>query len=164
MCGNLLYYFYSTDLPLCSGANKDERGRVRITAPRVENPDSDEEDEFAAKRQKAARQSANEGSGLFAMLPDPKGSGKRVNTADVKSAHLDQIFASGKKKTESGATSTTIKVPTASAARYEAELKKAALIQKFLKKPKEEDDDYEQQGRIVGTPAEEADYLGLVSR
>lgn len=156
-----------------SGGNRDEKGKVRITAPRLEHADSDEEAEEASrvKRARTAASAAGSnqgGAGLFAVLPDPKGSGKRNES---KSNEIEKMFA--KKRIESSNQSQTIKVPSASTVRYEAELKKAQLIQKFLKKekaPVEESRHGTGQNRSRGIPAteegvmEENDYLGLTIR
>lgn len=154
------------------GVNRDEKGRVRIAVPRLDNSELDEQPEEGnrTKRPKTAPTNQSGNDGLFAVLPEPKGPSKRNESRNTE---MDNLFAKKKMVEGSNSQSQTIKMPTASAIRYEAELKKAAVISKFLKKPKapiEEQQSYGIiQGQGRGTQGEagmsgEVDYLGLTSR
>ena len=79
------------------------------------------------------------------------------------------MFTKRKKETN---TTETIKVQGASQIRYEAEMKKAELLQKYMKKAPEPEPDYEDDydeeygagGQAQYHPPAEPDYLGLNAR
>ncbi|OQV26040.1 hypothetical protein BV898_00170 [Hypsibius exemplaris] len=151
---------------------RDENGRIRVTAPRLEDHDSDEEDN-AAKQFKKPKIVHGPGgaasAGLMAVLPKPEGPKKKGDVAKDSSSVFDQMFARKRKDTN---TTETIKVQGASQIRYEAEMKKAQLLQKYRKKalveePEDDDLDFEQQyaaAQAEYVPPAEPDYLGLSAR
>lgn len=102
-------------------------------APRVEDDHSDEEE--SGRRHKKSRFS-NAGASLVSVLPAPQSTIKKSEAvAATRTREFDQIFA---KKAQTGMISQTIKVPNVNTVRFEAEQKKANMINKFLKKDVEE--------------------------
>ena len=63
---------------------RDEKGRIRITAPRLDDHDSDEEEDsrqFKKPKIMAKPNVVAPGAGLMAVLPDPEGPKKRGDVA-----------------------------------------------------------------------------------
>ncbi|GAU92265.1 hypothetical protein RvY_04366 [Ramazzottius varieornatus] len=140
---------------------RDDRGRIRVAAPRLDDRDDDDEDDRKSKfkKPKTMQLISTGGSGLMAILPKPEGSKKK----EEKATEYDSLFQS--KKRSEVSSSPTVIVPEVSAIRFQAEQKKAAMLEKYKKKKPEEiqpevpEDPHYFHRRHY--PPAGADYLGL---